>query len=192
MGPDVRRVDVRVGGAQHDLDGGIELADARRGPYPVGTRRHAHIEKRHRERRVGRDRIAHRFNRRFGALAEHRRESRVARRRFLGHPQATGGKQPLAQIVEHGGLAAHVRLGQDLAVCSRTSASSSAINTRIGARSVFRHGFFLRFLVPSAGPSNAAMPRVPGLRSPPRSARPRRRSRSRTSAVRCRSSCPST
>jgi hypothetical protein len=68
---DLARIDVRIGGADDDLDGRIQLANARRGPYPVRARRHAHVEKGHGEGLVGGDGLAHRRDRRFGAGAEH-------------------------------------------------------------------------------------------------------------------------
>ena len=50
---------------------------------PSWPGRHAHVEERHRERIVRRERLAHRGDRRFRAVAKYRREHGVAGRQLL-------------------------------------------------------------------------------------------------------------
>src|SRR6202034_4307057 len=75
---DVARIDVRIGRAKDDFYGGIELPDPRRGPNTVGSRRHPHVQKYHREGIIRGEPVAYGGDRRLRSLAEERRESRVA------------------------------------------------------------------------------------------------------------------
>ena len=114
---DLARIDVRVGGADDDLDRRVQLADLGRGPRPVGSGRHAHVEEHDRERLVARQALLDRRHRRLRTVAEHRLETRGARRRALA--RGVGGilaEQPAAQLAKADHLLGHFVLEQDLPV----------------------------------------------------------------------------
>jgi hypothetical protein len=114
---DVARIDVRIGGANDDFNGGVEFPDPRRGPDAVGAGRHPHVQKRHRERIVRGQRLAYGRDGGLGALAKHRREGGIAGRRASRQLILHGlAEEPFAQIVEHRGFAAHIGFGQDLPI----------------------------------------------------------------------------
>ncbi len=116
-GAHVARIDVGIRGAQDDFNGGIHFANARGSPHAIGSRRHAHVEERHRKRIVRRNRLAHGGDRRFRSVAKEGREHGIARREF-SHRLFRGGfdEEPVAQTAQHGGFAVHVGFDQDLPV----------------------------------------------------------------------------
>ena len=112
-----RRIDVRVGGADDDLDLRIDLADALGGPRTVRPRGHAHVEERDGEGPSGGSRLAHGRHRSFGASAVHGLESRL-RRRDRRHECRISARheQSGAQLVENRAVRARRRRAQHLAI----------------------------------------------------------------------------
>ncbi len=153
------RVHIRIRRAQHDLDGGVQLADARRGPHAVGTRRHPHVEEGHCKGVICGDRVAHRGDRRFRALAGLFTGANAVFGKATVHhlsPRRGFREQPVAEIPGHCGLAVHVGLGQDIPI--RVAHLRFVVGDEHAYRSfdLSSHGSVLKYPVPPGGASNAA------------------------------------
>ena len=114
---DLRRVEVRVGRADDDLDLRVDLADPLRGPGPVPAGRHAHVEEHDGERPAGRACLAHGRDRLVCAAAVLGTEPGGRPRPDPRDRGSTAGEEQLgAQVLDRGAHRAGLRIVEHLAV----------------------------------------------------------------------------